>query len=207
MFRRWTIAGMILAIVITAKAGIDLTPSMSEFVSEGINYQKLTFRDDKQPLEYYPPPGWSFSGGARRVQLTPPKKNFAEGVIEAVALDKPQALDQKMIKPIEQKLIADLPPNSQFAKVEQEIENSVPVNGGPSFEIVISYQTMGEKFSRSAVFANVRNTQLVFRLTARKEDFEALHQAFKASIFSLHWVESDERRSEVAKEAEQPATQ
>jgi hypothetical protein len=205
IIQRSTIAGAILVTAITANAGIDLTPSLKEYVSEGIKYQKLVFRDDKRSVEYYLPPGWRFGGDAHRVYLTPPKKNFAEAVIEAVTLEKPQPLDEKAVKAIEQQLIAEMPPNSQFAKVEQEIENSVPVNGGPSFEIVISYQAMGEKFLRSAIFANVRDTQLVFHISARKDDFEALHRDFKASIFSLHWVEPETAHSAVTQESEPAA--
>jgi hypothetical protein len=205
MTRRSTIAGVILATLVTAKAGIDLTPSVNDYVSEGMKYQKLIFRDDKRRVEYNPPVNWSFVGSAGQLRLTPPKKNFAEATIEAVMLEKAQPLDQMAVKALEQRAIADLPPGSQFAKVEQELENSVPVNGGPSFEIVISYQAMGEKLVKSLVLANVQNAQLIFRLTARKDDFETLHRDFKASIFSWHWVEASQSASEVAKQAEQPA--
>jgi hypothetical protein len=180
-----------LLIAISSKAEIDLTPSVGEYTSEGIKYQRLMFRDEKQLVAYYPPPGWTFSGGVRQVQLTPPKKSFAQAVIEAVPLDKPHPLDQKAVDAFRQRLMAELPSGSQFAKIEQETENSVPVNGGPSFEVVISYQAMGQKFVRSAVLANVRETQLVFLLTASKDDFEALHRDFKASIFSWHWLEPE----------------
>ena len=205
MIRRSTIVGVILATVISAKAGIDLTPSVNDYVSEGIRYQKLIFHDDKRSVEYNPPANWTYAGSAGQLRLSPPKKSFAEATIEAMSLDKPQPLDQTLVKAVEQRLIAELPPGSQFAKVEQELENSVPVNGGPSFELIISYQAMGEKLVKSLVMANVRDTQLMFRLTARKDDFEALHRDFKASIFSLHWVEPSEGHSGIAKEAQQPA--
>jgi hypothetical protein len=207
LIRRSTIAGVILATVVTARAGVDLTPSVNDYVSEGMKYQKLIFRDDKRSVEYNPPASWSYVGSAARLRLTPPKKNFAEATIEAISLEKPRALDQTAVKAAEERLIAELPPGSQFAKVEQDIENSVPVNGGPSFEIVISYQAMGEKLFKSIVLANVRNTQLVFRLTARKDDFETLHRDFKSSIFSWHWVEPEQAASDAAKAAAQSSAQ
>ena len=185
-----------LTIVLTAKSGIDLTPSATEYIGGGIKYQRLSFRQDKQRIEYNPPPGWSFNGSADRVQLTPPKKNFAEAVIEAVPLAGPEPFDEKTTKALEERFVSSLPSSSQFVAVVSEEQNPVPpLSGNPSFEVKISYQAMGEKFLKSAIFVNLRDTQLIFRLTARKDDFEALHQEFKRSIFSWHWVDADQTAS------------
>lgn len=178
-------------IVLTAKSGIDLTPSVSEFVGEGIKYQLLSFRQDKQRIGYNPPPGWSFSGSAERVRLIPPKKNFAEAVIEAVPLAAPQPLDEKITKALEQRFVSSLPSGSQFVAVVSEEQNPVPLNGNPTFEVIASYQLMGEKLLTSSIFANLPETQLIFRLTARKDDFESLHREFKRSIFSWHLIEQN----------------
>lgn len=198
MLVRSTIIVAFLTIVFTAKSGIDLTPSASEFIGEGIKYQKLSFLQDKQRIEYDPPPGWTFSGSAERVQLTPPKKTFAEAVIEALPLAAPQPLDEKITKALERQFIASLPPGSQFVTVASEEQNPVPVDGNPSFEVTASYQLMGEKFLKSAIFANLHDVQLIFRLTARKDDFELLHRDFKRSIFSWHWIEADRSGEQVA---------
>jgi len=176
-------------IALSAQGGIDLTPVSSEFIGEGIKYQQLTFRQDKQRIEYYPPPGWSVTGTAERVRLTPPKKNFAEAAIETVPLKAPQPLDEKNMKELQQRFIASLPPTSQFVTVVGEEPNPVPLSGNPTFEVTASYQLMGEKFVTSSIFANLTDTQLVFRLTARKDDFEALHRELKRSVLSWHWVE------------------
>src|SRR5437667_1957243 len=103
---RSAIVALFLTIALTAKSGIDLTPSANEYISEGITYQKLTFRRDKQRVEYDPPPGWSFRGSAERVQLTPPKRRFAEALIEAVPLAARQQLDEIVIKALEQQFIS-----------------------------------------------------------------------------------------------------
>jgi hypothetical protein len=191
---RSTIAGSaiiahILAICVTAESGIDLTPSATEYVSEGIKYQKLTFQGDKRRIEYSPPPGWRFQGSAARLQLTPPKRVFAEALIEALPLAAPQPLDEKLIKALEQQFIASLPPDSQFITVVAEEQNPLLLDGSPTFEVTASYQLIGEKFLKSALFVNLPDTQLIFRLAARKDDFEALHSDFKRSILSWHWVE------------------
>ena len=189
MHRRSTITFAFLAIVLTAKGGINLTPSASEYVSEGIKYQKLVFQSDKQSVEYDPPPGWSFHGSAERVQLMPPKKRFAEALIEVVPLAVPQGLDEKIVKALAQQLVSSVPADSQFVTIVSEEQNSVLLDGKPSFEVTVSYKLIGEKFLKSALFVNLPDTQLIFRLTARKDDFEALHSEFKRSIFSWHWVE------------------
>ena len=190
MLRRSTIAVILITTALTARSGIDLTPTANEYVGEGIKYQKLTFRQDSQAIEYNPPPGWSFHGGPNQLQLTPPKKNFAEAFIEAVPLSAPQPLDEKVSKALEQELITKLPPDSQLVTVVSEEQNPVLLDGNRSFEVTVSYQVMGEKFLRSAIFVNLPDTQLIFRLTARKDDFERLHREFRTSMLSWHRVES-----------------
>jgi hypothetical protein len=179
-----------VVIAAIAKAGIDLTPTPMEYMSEGIKYQKLIFRNDQQRVEYDPPPGWSFRGSADRVQLTPTKKRFAEALIEAVPLAGPQPLDEKVVKALEQQFISSLPSGSQFVTVVSEERNPVLLDGSPTFEVTACYQLIGEKFLKSALFVNLPDTQLIFRLAARKDDFEALHADFKRSILSWHRVES-----------------
>jgi hypothetical protein len=201
MLTKSTIAVFQMVVVISVRAGVDLTPSVTEYVAEGMKFQQLAFKDDKRRVEYEPPRGWNFDGSPNQLHLRPTGKNFAEAVIIAAPLAKPQPLDDNAVKALEQQVIAALPVGSQFAKVEEEIANAVLLAGNASYEVTVSYQTMGEKFFRSELFVNLRDTQLVFRLTARKDDFQSLHREFKGSIFSWHWIESDQAPPEVAKTA------
>jgi len=202
---RSTVTAFVVSAMSAASAGIDLTPSPSEYVAEGMKHQQLTFVQDKQRIKYELPAGWRYDGGGAQVHLTPPNKKFAEATITAAPLAKPEALDENTIKVLEQQFVAALPLGSQFVKIEEEIPNSVLLSGNPSFEVTASYQLNGEKFLKSALFVDLRDTQLVFRLSARKGDFPALHREFKSSIFSWHWIDSEPGHSAVAKEAEQPA--
>jgi hypothetical protein len=177
-----------------AKAGIDFTPAVSEYVAEGVKFQQLTFQYDKQRIEYEPPRAWIFDGGSTALHLKPPQKSYAEGVIEAEPLSKPQLLDENVQKSLEQKLIANLPSGSQLVKIEQEIESPLLLNGNRTFEVTLSYQLMGEKFCRSALFATLPDVQLTFRFTARRDDFEPLHREFRASILSWHPVEATDAK-------------
>jgi hypothetical protein len=201
MLYKSTVAIISLIAALTARGGIDLTPSVTEYVSLGIKYRQLTFQDDKRRIEYELPTGWSFDGSSNQLHLKPKGKSFAEAVVTAAPLDKPQPLDDNTVKLLGQQVIASLPVGSQLAKVEEEIANPVLLSENASFEVTVSYQSMGEKFLRSALFVNLRDTQLVFRLTARKDDFQAVHREFKASIFSWHWIEPDLGQPELAKAA------
>lgn len=192
------------ATALPSYAGIDLTPVQNEYVANGATIRALNFKDDKRRIDYEPPQGWTLDGSANQLRLKPPQKNFAEAVIAATPLVKPQPLDENTIKPLEEQFIAALPVGSQFAKLEEEISNPVLLDGNPSFEITVSYQLNGERFLRSALFVNLPDTQLVFRLAARKDDFAALHREFKASIFSWHWKEPEQVSST---SADQPSAQ
>src|SRR2546421_4984810 len=122
---RSTVTAVIVSAMSAASAGIDLTPSPSEYVAEGIKHQQLTFVQDKQRIEYELPAGWKYGGGAAQGRLTPPNKNFAEATITAAPLAKPEALDENTIKILEQQFIAALPLGSQFVKNEEENPNAV----------------------------------------------------------------------------------
>lgn len=185
------IALFLLLLAAPSNGGIDLTPSPTEYVANGMKFQQIIFKDEKQRIEYEPPQGWNFGGGANQLHLKP-KKNFAEAVITVTPLSKPQAFDENARQALREQFIASLPVGSQFTKVEEEVSNPVLLNGNESFEITVSYQSTGEKFFRSALFVNLRDTQLVFRLTARKDDFQALHREFKGSIFSWHWISEND---------------
>ncbi len=207
MLHKSTIAIVSLIAAFTAQGAIDLTPSATEYVALGIKYRQLIFQDDKRRIEYELPTGWSFDGSPNQLHLKPQGKSFAEAVVTAAPLDKPQPLDDNTVKLLGQQVIASLPGGSQFAKVEEEIANPVLLGANGSFEVTVSYQSMGEKFFRSALFVNLRDTQLVFRLTARKDDFQALHREFKVSIFSWHWIGPDPGQPELAKAVAPASTQ
>jgi hypothetical protein len=191
---RSTVALIVASVPFSARAGIDLTPAVSEYLAQGAKFQLLTFQYNKQGIEYEPPRAWVFDGASTTLHLKPAQKNFAEGVIEAEPLSKPQILNENVQKGLEQKLIANLPTGSQLVKIEQETECPLLLHGSRTFEVILSYQLMGEKFCRSALFANLPDVQLTFRFTARKDDFEMLHREFRASILSWHLVEATDTK-------------
>lgn len=173
----------------TSKAGIDLTPTPAEYRAEGITIQQLIFKDGKRRISYEPPRQWTYRGGASRLQFTPPDQTFAEGVIEAISAPSAKPFDETTVKALEAQVMSTLPPGSQGATVINRHANPVILNQNLSYEIVVSYQTLGQWFQRSVIFVNCPDTQLVFRLTARKPAFESLSNAFRRSLYSWRWIE------------------
>ena len=183
-------------IVINATAAayaiVDLTPTPGEYKAEGITYHQLIFKDDEQKISYDLPHGWSYRFDAGRILLSPADTPFAEASIEARALPKPQPFDQPTIDRLSQQVLTTLPPNSEAITITKSEQNPVLLNGNLSYEIVASYKTMGSVFQRTVLFINVPGTQLIFKLSARKSDFERLYGIFRASVLTWQPVEAAE---------------
>jgi hypothetical protein len=169
-------------------AAIDLTAVPRDYVAEGITHKELTFRDGERTVVMELPNKWTFRNNSGRLELVPPQTKFAEGVIQAIPLDAPQPLDEAAKKALAQRVLGEVPPKSDGIAVEER-ENPVLINGHESFEVVISYKTLGYTFQSSTIFVNCPETQLIFRFTAPKADFEALNKVFRRAILSWQWIE------------------
>ena len=199
---RTLLAFILLSVVATARAAIDLTPVPHETTCEGFTFKELLFKDGPRQILYQMPSKWTYRAGSGEVRLIPPDLANADAVIRATALPAVKRLDEQAIAAAKEDLLSKLPPGSQLAAVVSEEPNTVPLSGNPTYEIVVSYQVMGQTFLRSCVISNVGDTQLSFRLTARKSDFEKVHQTFRSSILSWHWIEPS--RTAVVAQSNQP---
>lgn len=173
--------------VATAPAAIDLTAVPRETTCEGFTFQELLFKDGPRQIIYQIPNKWTYRLGAGEVRLAPPDLPHAEAVIRAVALPAPRRLDEDAVATARNELLSKLPPGSQMIAVGGEEPNAVPLSGNPTYQVVVTYQVMGETFLRSCLFSNVGDTQLSFRFTARKRDYEKVYPAFRSSILSWQW--------------------
>lgn len=169
---------------------IGFSADVTEFTSEGIVYRRLTFKDDQRTVSYHPPSGWAASLNGNTLRLEPAGKNFAEAQIESVALDQPQSFDEATVSSLSDNVLAALPPGSQQVTVIKEEQNPA-FNNNPAFEFIVSYKVLGETFQRSVLFVNTPATQLVFKFTARKSDFEPLYRAFRSSVFTWEVAAGD----------------
>jgi hypothetical protein len=182
---RATFLGLLSLLTATAQAHIDLTPTPTEYVAEGITFRRLIFRQaDNSSVRYEPPRGWTCRGGGDQLQLTPGDATRAQAAIQAVPLAAAQALDDKSTALLREEFLNNLPPGSQLIKLLKEEQNPVVLDNKLSYAVTASYQILGETFVRSTVFTNLGNTQLRFTINSRQSDFERLQQNFRRSIFS-----------------------
>lgn len=185
-----TIFTLLFAAAFTpARAAIELPPVPHEATEEGFTYKQLLFKDGKRQVVYQMPPQWTYRPREGGAQLVPPNAEFVEALILAAPRPALNPLDEKGMEEAKQELVHNLPQGSQLVSIVSEERNPVLLNNKPSYEVIVTYQLMGEKFVRSALLTNFTDMQVSFRLTARKIDFERLHQAFRLSILSWHWVE------------------
>lgn len=176
------------AFVGPAFAGLDLTPLTKEYTEDGVTYREVSFKNGEGSQKFYPPEGWALRGQATRLQLSPPKKDSAEAVIE-VSPSSAAEIDEAVIKAFKEKVIATLPSGSTAVTTISEARNGLMPSGRPSFEIMVSYQHWGKTYQRSVLLVNGPQEHLTFKLTAVKEDFMLLQTVFRRSVASWQWID------------------
>jgi hypothetical protein len=187
MFRTLFVAAIPLFCGHSAFAQLDLTPRPVEYVAEGIKYKQLTFKDGERQIVYEPPVLWAFrDAGANRLVLTPPKSNFAEGVLQAAKLPAPQPLDEHTMSQFREQMLATAPPGAINVTLVSEMMNSITPSGNASYEVTISYHALGEPFLRSGLITNIGSNQLRLQMTAPAKEFDPLRTKLRASLMSWH---------------------
>jgi hypothetical protein len=174
---------------VRSATALDLTPTVSEYTAEGITFRQLNFQDGKRKAIYEPPRLWICHGSGSSLQLMPPNIDRADAIIQVAEANAAPKLDEKAVAGFKEQSVNSLPPGSQAVTVISEEQNPVSLENTASFGVTLSYVVLGEKFVRSIVLINFPETQLSFRITARKADFDRLQGAFRSSILSWHWVD------------------
>ena len=172
-----------------ATAELDLTATRSEYVGEGIVYQRLVFKDGKRQVSMPLPSGWTSRSSATRLHLTPSNAEFAEGVVEAARLEAPlPPWDEAALRALTHQAMSNVPPGSQGVALVSEQHNNVVLGGTHlSYEVIVSYKSLGRTFKRGTIFINLPGDQLVCRLTAPESDFDRLNGTFQSAIRSWTW--------------------
>jgi hypothetical protein len=166
---------------------IDFAPTSGTREIEGLVFPQVVFHQDGHPISYEPPKGWTYSGDSTEFRLTPPNTSLAQAQIGQTTLPSPQVLDEASIKQLQQVVIGSLPGEAKNVQLVAQEPNPIRIDKQPSCEVLVSYSYFGQDYLASVTFANLGDLQLRFRIVARKTEFEALHRAFRASLFSLHW--------------------
>jgi hypothetical protein len=185
---------------------IDLTPSVEEYVGEGILYHRVVFRQEKRSITMELPNQWNCAGAGDRVRFVPPPAYpFSEGIIVAAPLPKPLPLDESATAAFKREVLASLPAGNQGVTVVAEIENSLRIDGNPGYEFVVSYKLLGRTFHRSAILVHLPVVRLTFQFTATDKDFAALDRTFRHAVISGQWAEPPAPNTIVAQKNEAQA--
>jgi hypothetical protein len=172
----------------TSQAAIDLTPTLTEYKANGLTFQQLVFKDGSRQVTYELPPQWTYRVVGSSVKLLPPNSSSADIFIQAQPLTAPQPLDEKGIAAARQHFLQAVPPTAQTVKLTGDEVDTVPFKT-TNCEFTATYQALGEVFIRRALYINLPDTQLIFRLTAQKAEFENLWRTFRGSVLSWQWIE------------------
>jgi hypothetical protein len=181
--------GVILAICASpnAIAAIDFTPTTGERVLEGIVFKQLIFYENGRSITYEQPRGWKYSGEAARIRFTPPEFLQAQAEIIQSPLREPASFNEDTMKLLRAGVLASIPRGGQNGVVTAEEQNPIAIQGQPTYAVTVDYNLYGQDYRLGALFVNLQNTQLQFRVIAKKENFEKVNRTFRGSLLSLQW--------------------
>ncbi|HEY1583815.1 MAG TPA: hypothetical protein VGF73_12030 [Chthoniobacterales bacterium] len=176
-----------VAFLASARAGVDFTPEAGERTLEGVVFKQIVFHQDRHRISYEQPRGWSYTGDAGSVRLTPPGVSQARATIEQSPLPAPEVFDDATTTRLRQQVLALAPSGAQNVTVVSEEKNPLRINQQDTYAVTVAYSFYGQDYELCEIFADLKDTQLRFRTVARKTDFEKMNRAFRASLFTLAW--------------------
>lgn len=171
----------------SVRGSIDFNAGTGERVLDGVKFPQLIFKEGDKKITYEQPRGWSYSGNGASITFTPQDAIQAQATIEQSPLRQAQPLDEATVKSLQEQVLTEAGVSGQNPTLIEAEKNPVMVNRNETFEVIVSYQSAGTDYQRAVLFLNLPDTQLRFRITARKQDFEKLHRQFRASICSWQW--------------------
>lgn len=187
--RALCILGLSLGLTSATAAPIDFTPSFTQREIDGVVFKQLSFQENGHRITYERPVGWSCTGNLAGLQLSPPDAKGALASVEQSPLPEPQPLDEATVKLLQGEALASLPEGSQAsAAVVSEERSPLRIKGQDTYGVTIDFVREGQEYRMNVLFANLADTQLRFKLVARKSDFERVFRAFRGSLYTLRWL-------------------
>jgi hypothetical protein len=177
--------GLFILFPLAGASAIDFTPRYAESVQDGFSVKRLYFADQAQRIYLSIPNSWRVSGDGQHGTFTPANLTQASVVLENSPISAQIAFDEKGLAAYRKTASESMPPGASEIQSEVERANEVQLNGWTSYELTFSYKSYGQRFTRSVLFINLdRERQIVFRVEARKENFEKLYQQARATLGS-----------------------
>ena len=172
------------SLIASARAELQLTPSVVQYELDGVKLKQLAFSDGAKQVTYQAPRGWEYSGSATQLTLRPPNKPQAEATITRIPLPQPSSFDAESLKKLVTDAVASVPKGSENVTVLSQEKNPLLMNRKETFLITLAYDFYGATYSRSILFLNRGKEQIQFQLTCRQADFKELQKAFLDSQYS-----------------------
>src|SRR5436190_55358 len=120
---RLTTVIFVLCFALRASAQIDLTPTSSERLLEGIKFPQIFFREGVRKISYESPRGWTDSSeGASKIRFSSSKYVQAESSIEVVKLKEPIAIPADAAK-LRELVLTLAPKDAEKVKLLEELAN------------------------------------------------------------------------------------
>ena len=170
----------------SARADLELMPSISQYELDGAKFKQLAFFDGDQVATYQSPRGWHYSGSLTQLTLHPPDKTEAEATITRIPLSEAGKFDEESTKKLVAGTIAAVPKGSEDVTVISQEKNPLLINRKETFLVVLGYNFSSRAYKRSILFLNRGNEQIRFQLNCRGNDFSDLQKAFLGSQYSWH---------------------
>jgi hypothetical protein len=172
------------SLIASARAELQLTPSVVQYEIDGVKLKELAFSDGAKQVTYQAPRGWKYSGSATQLTLRPPNKPQAEATITRIPLPQPSSFDDESLKKLVTDAVASVPKGSENVTLVSQEKNPLLMSGKETFLITLGYTFYGQNYSRSILFLNRGNEQMRFQLICREADFQELQKAFLGSQYS-----------------------
>jgi hypothetical protein len=191
MLRRSLFFLLFPALLGSTQAAIDLTPSVTDRVEDGVTSREVSFKTPEGKFMFTLPAGWTIRGQKDRAQMTGAVQS-SDAVFEAIPLKKAEPLDEAVATKFKQQVLASLPPGTANVITVAESENSIMPGGYPSYEFVISYDLWGKSFQRSTLLVNGPQDRLIFRFTSLKKDFMTLNTQFRRMVMTWRAIATNQ---------------
>lgn len=173
---------------VPAAKEIEFSANLQEFgTQDDLAYHCLIFKDAGRIICYQPPSGWICTIVGKHLYLKPPNQNFAAAEIKAVPLIASQPVDKIIAAALTKQVLTQVPEGAADTVLVKEGMDPVSLGPHQSYEVIVSYAALRQKFQRGVIFLNTPINRIVFKFTAREDIFDALYQAFRNSISTWEW--------------------
>ena len=183
---RWLlISATTISAALCSAHALELTPREGFRELEGFRIPVLKFADDGSEVTWQPPSNWRVSGGGERVTVYPPERAQAAMALQTFPRKPAPAESLEDLAEWARRL---LPQDATDVSAADVRENPFTLEHLASTEFIFRYASQGSRFTTAIAIVDLSVDQrLAVIVSARAEDFGAVHEDALASMFSWQW--------------------